>query len=149
MTEFLATHYQWLKVGHLAFVIAWMAGLLYLPRLFIYHHQSTPGGEAEQFFTVMARRLLKGIMTPSMMAVWLFAVLMMLANPSVFEGVWFHIKLLSVVIITGIHGFYSSSQKKFAAGERPRTEKFWRVINEVPFVLMLIVLVMVLVKPFA
>lgn len=129
-------------------MVAWMAGLLYLPRLFVYHHQCEPGGEAESYFIKMQGRLLKGIMTPSMLATWLFAILLMIANPSVFSGSWFYVKLVSVLAITGIHGFYAASRKKFMVGQRPHTEKFWRMINEVPFVLMLIVLVMVLVKPF-
>jgi len=146
--EFLAANAQWVKVGHLAAVIAWMAAMLYLPRLFVYHHQATPGGEAETFFIKMQGRLLKGIMTPAMLATWLFAILLMVGNTSVFSGGWFYVKLASVIVITGIHGFYAASRKKFMAGERPRTEKFWRMMNEVPFVLMLIVLIMVLVKPF-
>lgn len=146
--EFLAVNAQWLKVGHLASVVAWMAGILYLPRLFIYHHQSQAGGEAEGLFIKMQGRLLKGIMTPAMLATWIFAILLMVANTSVFSGGWFYVKLVSVLVITAVHGFYAASRKKFMAGERPKTEKFWRMINEVPFVLMLVVLVMVLVKPF-
>ncbi|MEO0613443.1 MAG: CopD family protein [Pseudomonadota bacterium] len=146
--DFLSAHAQWIKVGHLAAVIAWMAAMLYLPRLFVYHHQAKPGGEAEDFFTKMQGRLLKGIMTPAMLATWVFAILLMVANTTVFSSGWFYVKLASVVAITGIHGFYASARKKFLAGQRPQTEKFWRMINEVPFVLMFVVLIMVLVKPF-
>ncbi|MEL6507370.1 MAG: CopD family protein [Pseudomonadota bacterium] len=146
--DFLSAHAQWIKVGHLAAVIAWMAAMLYLPRLFVYHHQAKPGGEAEDFFIKMQGRLLKGIMTPAMLATWVFAILLMVANTTVFSSGWFYVKLASVVAITGIHGFYASARKKFLAGQRPQTEKFWRMINEVPFVLMFVVLIMVLVKPF-
>ncbi len=145
---FLASIAQWIKVLHIASVIAWMAGMMYLPRLYIYHHQAKKGGEAADLFKVMERRLLKGIMTPSMLATWVFAFLLMLANPSVFSAPWFYVKLLSVIALTGIHGFYAANLKKFAVDERPRTEKFWRLINEAPFILMLVILIMVLVKPF-
>ena len=144
----LAAIYPWLKVVHLGAVIAWMAGMMYLPRLFIYHHQSIPGGEAAQFFQMMERRLLKGIMTPAMVVAWIFAVLLMFANPSVLGQGWLHIKLVFVLAMSGVHGFYSASQKKFANDERPRTEKFWRIMNEVPFVFLVVILIMVLVKPF-
>jgi len=139
--------YPWLKVGHLASVIAWMAAMLYLPRLFIYHFQATAGGEAAGFFTVMERRLQKGIMTPAMIASWLFAILMLTANPALFSQGWFHGKLALVIAMTGVHGFYAAQRKKFEAGTLPRSEKFWRLMNEVPFVIMLVILILVLVKP--
>lgn len=148
MTDYLLTIYPWIKAFHITMVIAWMAAMMYLPRLFIYHHQATAGGEAETFFVQMERRLLKGIMTPSMIAVWLAAFLMMAANPGLIQSGWFHVKLAGVLGITGIHGFYVGSQRKFAAGERPKTEKFWRLINEAPFLLLIVVVIMVIVKPF-
>jgi putative membrane protein len=148
MQEFLATHIQWIKVLHLTFVIAWFAGMMYLPRLFVYHHQAEPGGEAAQFFTLMERRLMKGIINPSMIAVWVLGVILMFANPVAAMSVWLHIKLVLVLAISGIHGFYSTSMKKFAAGEKPRTQKFWRIMNEVPFILLILVLILALVKPF-
>lgn len=148
MHEFLTSIYFWLKAGHLIMVIAWMAGIMYLPRLFIYHHQSTAGGEAERFFGVMERRLLKGIMNPSMMLVWGLAILMLIANPGLFSSIWFKLKFVAAGAITGVHIFYASAFKKFAAGQKPYTEKFWRIINEVPFVLMIVIVIMVIVKPF-
>lgn len=148
MRDALLAAYPWIKAFHLIFVIAWMAGLMYLPRLFIYHHQAEKGGEAERAFTVMERRLLKGITTPSMIVVWLLAVTMIYANPGLFSQGWFHLKLASVIGITGVHGLYAGAQRKFEAGERPRTERFWRMINEVPFVLMIVAVVMVIARPF-
>lgn len=148
MAEFLSSIYLWIKSVHLIMVIAWMAGMMYLPRLFVYQHQSEKGGEAEGYFIQMQRRLMKGIINPSMVLVWVLGILMLVANPAILSAGWFHVKLTMVVIISGIHGFYSSSRRKFEAGERPRTEKFWRIMNEVPFLGMIIIVIMVIVKPF-
>ncbi len=148
MSGFLAGHYLTLKALHLSAVIAWMAGMMYLPRLFIYHLMSGQGGEAEGFFVKMERRLLKGIMTPALVAVWLFAVLMLIANPALLKAGWFHVKLPMVIGISAIHGFYAATQKKFERGERPRTDRFWRLMNEAPFALMLVAVFMAILKPF-
>lgn len=148
MQEFLAGIYLWIKSVHLIAVIAWMAGMMYLPRLFINHHQAEKGGEAERFFIAMERRLLKAIINPSMIAVWLLGILMVIANPSTLSQPWFHLKLLMALGISAVHGFYAGARKKFEAGERPRTEEFWRIINEIPFVMLIIIVIMVIVKPF-
>ena len=148
MAEFLGSIYLWLKSVHLIMVIAWMAGMMYLPRLFVYQHQSEKGGEAERYFIQMQRRLMKGIINPSMVLVWVLGILMLVANPAILSAGWFHVKLTIVVIISAIHGFYSSSRRKFEAGERPRTEKFWRIMNEVPFLGLIVIVIMVIVKPF-
>lgn len=148
MGEFLAGFYLWLKAFHIIAVIFWMAGLLYLPRLFVYHHTSQPGGELENALLIQERNLLKIILNPAMIAVWLFAILMILANPSLFSDGWFHIKLVLVLIVSGIHGFYAASQKKFARGERPRSEKFWRMMNEGPAILAILIVLLAILKPF-
>jgi putative membrane protein len=148
MQDILLTAYPWLKALHVAAVIAWMAGMMYLPRLFIYHHQAERGGEAERFFVVMERRLMKGIINPSMIVVWTLAGLMLYANPALFSAGWFHIKLPMVIGISAIHGWYESARKSFERGERPRTERFWRIMNEIPFVLMLVAIFMAVVEPF-
>ena len=148
MGEFLSGIYLWIKSAHLIFVIAWMAGMMYLPRLFVYQHQSEKGGEAERYFIQMQRRLLKGIINPSMMLVWVLGILMLIANPSILSAGWFHVKLTLVVAISAIHGFYASSRRKFEKGERPRSEKFWRLMNEVPFLALIVIVIMVIVKPF-
>jgi putative membrane protein len=148
MRDVLLAAYPWLKALHLAAVIAWMAGMMYLPRLFIYHHQAERGGEAERFFVMMERRLLKGIINPAMIAVWALALLMLWANPALLSAGWFHIKLPMVVGISAIHGWYASARKSFERGERPRTERFWRIMNEIPFVLMLVAVFMAVAKPF-
>ena len=148
MSSFLLGIYPWLKAAHLVMVIAWMAGMMYLPRLFIYHHQAKKGGEAEGFFAVMERRLYLGIILPSMLIVWVLGSLMILANPALLSTPWFLVKLAAVTGVTAFHGLYSRARKKFAAGERPKTEKYWRIVNEIPFVLMIVAVVMAIVRPF-
>ena len=148
MQQFLAENIQWVKALHVIAIVAWMAGMMYLPRLFVYHFQSEAGGEAESYFIAMERRLLKGIINPSMIATWIFGGFMVYAQPHILQSGWFILKIVCVLGISGIHGFYSSSVKKFAVGEKPKTEKFWRIMNEVPFILMIIAVIMVLVKPF-
>ncbi|MCA8888029.1 MAG: CopD family protein [Parvularculaceae bacterium] len=148
MRDFLLEHYLTLKALHLIMVIAWMAGMMYLPRLFIYHHQAQKDGEAERFFVQMERRLFLGIINPSIIAVWVLAALMLYANPAILHAGWFMVKFPAVLAIAGIHGWYSRARKSFARGERPRSEKFWRIMNEVPFVLMIIAVFMAVLKPF-
>lgn len=148
MRDFLLANYLSIKALHLIAVIAWMAGMMYLPRLFIYHHQAEKGGEAERMLVVMERRLFLGIINPSIIAVWVLAGTMMVARPDIMGQGWFMVKFPLVVAISGIHGWYSRARKAFARGERPRSEKFWRIINEVPFVMMVVVVFMAVVKPF-
>ncbi len=148
MQAFLIDNYLILKAFHIIMVIAWMAGMMYLPRLYVYHHQAAPGSDAAQFFVMMERRLLKGIMTPSMVIVWLLAILMLVANPAIASTGWFLVKLGCVIGITAIHGFYAAARKKFEAGETPRSERFWRILNEGPFILMIVAVVMAVVEPF-
>jgi len=136
MQEVLAAGYLWIKAAHLIVVIAWMAGMMYLPRLFIYHHQSQKGGEAERFFIKMERRLLKGIINPAMIAVWALGILMLIANREILASGWFHGKLALVLLMSGVHGFYANARRKFEAGTRPRSEKFWRMMNEAPFLML-------------
>lgn len=148
MREFLLENYLWIKALHLIAVIAWMAGMMYLPRLFIYHHQAEKGGEAERLFVIMERRLFLGIINPSIIAVWALAGIMLYARPEILEEGWFMVKFPMVLGISAIHGFYSKARKAFARGERPHSQKFWRIINEVPFVLMVVAVFMAIVKPF-
>lgn len=148
MRDFLLANYLSIKALHLIAVIAWMAGMMYLPRLFIYHHQAEKGGEAERMLVVMERRLFLGIINPSIIAVWVLAGTMLVARPDIMGQGWFMVKFPLVVAISGIHGWYSRARKAFARGERPRSEKFWRIINEVPFVMMVVVVFMAVVKPF-
>lgn len=148
MSPLLTTLYPWLKALHILSVIAWMAGMLYLPRLFVYHMKATPGGELEEALKGQERRLLKIIVNPSMVATWTFGLLMIAASPALLSQGWLHAKLLLVLIISGVHGYYAMAFKKFARGERPRSEKFWRIMNEIPFILAIPVVILVVVKPF-
>ncbi|PWE18358.1 protoporphyrinogen oxidase HemJ [Marinicauda salina] len=149
MIDFLAAHYVWLKALHIIAVIYWMAGMLYLPRLFVYHHQAEPGGELETALLKQEHNLLRIIVNPAMIAVWTLAILMLIANPTLLSTGWFHAKLLLVVILSGIHGVYAGARRRFARGERPRTERFWRIMNEAPAVMVIVIVLLAVLKPFA
>ncbi|WBQ12413.1 CopD family protein [Hyphomonadaceae bacterium BL14] len=140
--------YEIIKGLHIAAVIFWMAGMLYLPRLFVYHHQAIAGGELEGALLTQERNLLGIILNPALIAVWLLAIVMLVANPGLFSQGWMHVKLLLVLALSGVHGFYAASARKFANGARPRTEKFWRLINEVPAIAAIIIAVLAVWKPF-
>ena len=148
MTDFLLQHYLTLKALHLIAVMAWMAGLFYLPRLFVYHVTAEKGSDKSETFKVMEFKLLRYIMSPAMIAAWLFGGLMLWANPSLFEQPWMHVKLLCVVLMTVFHHFLIVWRKQFARDENKHSEKFYRWWNEAPTVLMIIIVVMVIVKPF-
>lgn len=145
----LAPLYPWTKALHLIAVFAWMAGQFYLPRLFVYHMQVAPGSATSDLFVVMERRLLRAIMNPAMIAAWVLGVTLVL-TPGVVDwhAGWWHVKFAGVIAMSGIHGHLSAARKRFAAGERPKTERYWRAINEVPTLLLIIIVVMVIVKPF-
>ena len=139
--------YEWLKAFHIISVIAWMAGLLYLPRLFVYHAEAQPGSVQSETFKTMERRLLRAIMTPAMIATWLFG-LWLAYQGGWFKAPWLHAKLLLVVLMSGVHGMLSRHVKDFAADKRRKNAKFFRIINEVPTVLMILIVILVVVKPF-
>jgi len=147
--DVLAPLYLWTKSLHVIAVFAWMAGLFYLPRLFIYHMQVPVGDARSELFKVMERRLLKAIMNPAMIAAWIFAILLVL-TPGVVDwrGGWWYLKLASVLGMTWFHMDLAKALKLFAADGRPRTERAWRMLNEVPTVLLIVIVVMVIVKPF-
>lgn len=151
MIEFLSpgtTAYFVLKALHIIAVIFWMAGMLYLPRLFVYHHSAARGGELETALLKQERNLLKIIINPAMIAVWLLAVVMIAVNESLWTAGWLHLKLVLVIALSGIHGFYAGAAKKFAAGQRPRSERFWRLMNEVPALMVIAIVLLAVVKPF-
>jgi putative membrane protein len=146
-----APAYLWFKALHVMAVLAWMAGLFYLPRLYVYHSQIPPGAGAEhERFVVMERRLLRAIMNPAMIAAWLFAVLMLLSPQAAgfwTEG-WWHTKLLCVVAMTWFHMYLARHRKAFERDERAFPQRHWRIMNEVPTLLMIVIVLMVIVKPF-
>ena len=144
----MVSWYNAVQALHVLSIIAWMAGLLYLPRLFVYHSAATPGGEAEAAFTVMERRLLKGITTPAMIAAYVFGIALLAMQPAWVDDGWLWAKLVLVLGMSGMHGYYAKARKGFEAGGRPKTERHWRVMNEAPFVLLIVIVFMVLLKPW-
>lgn len=139
--------YLWIKALHVIAVISWMAGMLYLPRLFVYHCEAEIGSKQSETFKVMEWRLLKVIINPAMIVTWL-AGLYLAWLGHWFASPWLHVKLALVLALSAVHGFFSRWVKDFKADRRPRTQKFYRIINEVPTVLMIFIVIMVIVKPF-
>ena len=139
--------YEWIKALHIVAVIAWMAGMLYLPRLFVYHCETEAGSIQSETFKVMERRLLRAIMNPAMVVTWL-AGLYLAWSSHWFSAGWLHGKLLLVLVLSGIHGFFARCVKDFAADRNQRSHKFYRIINEVPTALMIGIVILVVVKPF-
>lgn len=139
--------YLWIKALHVIAVISWMAGLLYMPRLFIYHTDAEPGSVQSETFKVMERRLLTVIMNPAMMLTWVFG-LYLAWSAFGFQGVWLQAKMGLVVLLTGVHIFFSRAVKRFARDENRRTARYWRFMNEAPTLLMIAIVILVIVKPF-
>ncbi len=141
--------YLWVKALHVISVVAWMAGLLYLPRLFVYHSQVTPGSEASETFKVMERRLLRAIMNPAMGAAYIFGITMIALEPSMLaQGGWLHAKLTLVVVMTAMHHLMARWWKGFAQDRNTRSQRFYRIANEVPALLMVGIVILVIVRPF-
>jgi protoporphyrinogen IX oxidase len=138
----------WIKALHVISIIAWMAGLLYLPRLFVYHTQAQPGSIQSETFKIMERRLLKAIMTPAMIASFVFGIWIIVLQPGLLSQGWMHAKLLLVLLMAGSHGAMSKWRKDFEADRNVRPERFYRIANEVPTVLMVAIVVLVIVRPF-
>jgi len=140
--------YEWIKAFHIISVIFWMAGMLYLPRLYVYHSTAKMDGELDQTLKIQERRLLRIIVNPAMIASLLFGLWMLYLNPALLSGQgWFHVKILLLLILFGYHGFLSKTRKRFEAGERPRSEKFFRIINEVPPITIIFIVILAVVKP--
>lgn len=145
----LAALYPWVKALHIVSVIAWMAGLLYLPRLFVYHCAAAAGSAQSETFKLMERRLFRGIMNPAMIAVYLFGVTLVLTPGLVdWSSGWLHAKLVLVAALTIYHHALGRWRKAFAADANSRPARFYRLMNEVPTVLMIAIVILVVVKPF-
>ncbi len=142
-----AARYDWVKAIHVIAVMSWMAGMLYLPRLFVYHCDAEPGSDKAETFVVMERRLLKVIMAPAMLVSWGLGLWLAWASGA-FVQVWFLLKLVAVLVMTGAHGHLSKAAKAFAAGQNTRSARYWRVFNEVPTVAMIAAVILVIVKPW-
>jgi putative membrane protein len=139
--------YVWIKALHIIAVLSWMAGMLYLPRLFVYHCEAEIGSKQSETFKLMERRLLKAIINPAMIVTWLAGLYLAWSGHWFVSG-WLHGKLLLVIILSGVHGFFSRWVKDFAADRNKHSQKFYRIINEVPTVLMIGIVILVVVKPF-
>jgi putative membrane protein len=139
--------YLWLKALHIIAVIAWMAGMLYLPRLFVYHAMAEAGSAQSATFKVMERRLLNWIMTPAMIATWILGIALVVQGGWFMAG-WFHTKLALVIAMSGLHGFLSSCVGRFATDANTRSPKFYRIVNEIPTVALILIVILAVVKPF-
>ena len=139
--------YEWIKALHIIAVISWMAGMLYLPRLFVYHTETAPGSESSERFKVMERRLLKGIMNPAMIAVWILGPLLAWLTGAYLDT-WLQIKFVLVLIMSGMHGLYVGRWRDFANDRNTHSARYYRIINEVPAVLMVLIVILVKVQPF-
>lgn len=139
--------YLWVKAAHIIAVIAWMAGMLYLPRLFIYHCEAAPGSVQSETFKVMEQRLLRVIINPAMVLTWVFG-LWLAWHAGFFAAGWLHAKLALVVALSGVHGYFSAAARKFAADANQTSQRAWRMWNEVPTLLMIGIVILVVVKPF-
>ena len=139
--------YAWIKALHVIAVIAWMAGMLYLPRLFVYHVDAAPGSDKSETFKVMERRLLRAIINPAMIVTWA-AGLWLAWYGFAFQAGWLHAKIVLVLILSGVHGYLSASVRKFAEDRNEKSSRHWRIVNEVPTLLMIAIVILVIVKPF-
>jgi protoporphyrinogen IX oxidase len=147
--NWLVPAYPWIKAAHIFSVIAWMVGLLYLPRLFVYHADAPPGSDQAATFKVMERRLLRGIMNPAMIATYIFGIGLAAVPGTVdWAAGWIWVKLLGVAALTGFHHLLARWRKDFAADLNQHGARFFRFINEVPTLLLLLIIVMVVAKPF-
>ncbi len=146
---FLAWLYPWTKALHVISMVAWMAGMLYLPRLFVYHCDVRPGSLESERFKVMEYRLLKQIINPAMIATWAFGIILVL-TPGIIDwsAGWWHVKLACVLLLSGFHGMLTRWQRDFMEDRNRRPQRFYRIVNEVPTLFLVVIVVMVIVRPF-
>lgn len=148
MQDFLIENYLWIKALHIIAVISWMAGMLYLPRLYVYHVDAVKGSDLSETLKIMERRLLRFIINPAMIMAFIFGGLMLWAMPDLLAEPWMHIKLMAIIILTAVHGLYARWRKVFECDENTHTAKFYRWWNEAPTILMIIIVLMAVAKPF-
>lgn len=147
MVLFGAEAYEWVKAVHVIAIIAWMAGMLYLPRLFVYHADAEAGSQQSETFKLMEYRLMTIIMNPAMIVSWVLG-LWLAYQAGYFGSGWFHAKLLAVIAMSAVHGSLSASVRRFAEDRNEKSARYWRMMNEVPTVLMFAIVILVIVKPF-
>ena len=148
MSDLLFEYYNWIKALHVISVIAWMAGLLYLPRLFVYHANAEKGSDVSEQFKIMERKLLRFIMNPAMIATWIFGILLIVANTTLFEFGWMHLKITLVILMSVLHMVFSKWRKVFERDENTRSHKFYRWWNEAPTILMILIVIAAIAEPF-
>ncbi|WP_271828415.1 protoporphyrinogen oxidase HemJ [Commensalibacter communis] len=149
MFAVIAPYYLWLKAFHIIAMIAWMAGQFYLPRLFVYHCQAKVGSEESERFKTMEHKLQRVIINPAMIFTLLFGILLVCVPGIVdFHSIWWPVKFISVLLLLGFHGACSRWRKQFFKDQNKHSEKFYRYMNEIPTILMIIIVIMVVVKPF-
>jgi putative membrane protein len=139
--------YLWAKAVHVIAVISWMAGMLYLPRLFIYHTEAEKGSVQSETFKLMERRLYRAIINPAMMVTWVFGLYLAWKGFG-FSGGWLHAKIALVLVMSGVHGYFGGAVRRFAEDRNDKSARHWRLINEIPTVLMILIVILVVVKPF-
>jgi putative membrane protein len=149
MAGFFLHHYDWIKAFHVISVFSWMAGMLYLPRLYVYHATADKGSELSETLKIMERRLLRIIINPAMICAWVFGAAMIDANPTMLTaGKWLHVKLTAVILLQILHAFLSKWRKAFLRDENRHNAGFFRKVNEIPTALLIVIIIMVIVKPF-
>jgi putative membrane protein len=140
---------EWVKALHVLSVIAFMAGMMYLPRLFVYHADAEVGSDKSETFKLMERRLYRGIITPAMLATWIFGLWLAFGYGIVdFSMGWMWLKAVMVIALSGVHGWYGSLLRAFQQDRNQKSAKFFRAINEIPFVMAIVIVIAVIVKPF-
>lgn len=139
--------YPWVKAVHVIAIISWMAGMLYLPRLFIYHCEAETGSAQSETFKVMEHRLLRLIMNPAMIVAWVLGA-WLAWNAGFFTSGWFHAKLALALVLSAVHGYFSAAVRAFAEDRNTKPPRHWRIVNEVPTLLMIGIVILVIVKPF-
>lgn len=147
MTDFLGEYYLWVKAFHVIAIVAWMAGMLYLPRLFVYHCETVAGSPESERFKKMERRLLKAIINPAMVAVWILGLSLAFSSDAWHQG-WFQAKFALVLAMSGAHGLFARWVRVFARDANTRPARFYRLWNEVPTVLLVAIVILAVVKPF-
>ncbi len=147
MLMFLSDHIDWIKAFHVIAVIAWMAGMLYLPRLFVYHSEQPAGSATSELLKVWEQNLLRRIVNPAMIAVWIFGLTLAYVTGA-YEDTWFKLKFALVIVMSALHGFFAGAVKRFARDANTRSTRFWRIMNEAPFILVILIVILVVVKPF-
>jgi putative membrane protein len=151
MTDFIIQNYDWIKAFHIIAVISWMAGMLYLPRLFVYHASAPKGGELSETLKVMERKLLRLIINPAMILAWIFGGLMFwtfIELDTLKEAKWLHHKMTLLILMQIVHAMLANARRKFAEDRNTKSARYYRWLNEAPTVLMIAIVILAIVKPF-